>query len=315
MSRVVVTEGVPAGLLEPLAQHDIVMPGPGVHMCASEMADACRGAVGLVCFLSDVVGTPQLADAPLLQVVGCVAAGVDNVDLTAAAQRGLVVCNSPDGPTESTAELAVLLMLAAVRRLGVAQASLADRTWPGWAFEQFWGFDLQGAVLGLVGHGRIAQALERRAAALGMEVLHVTRTDTGEPGRVSGLSELLRRSDVVSLHVPLNATTRCMVDDAFLARMKPSAVLVNTSRGAVIDEAALVRALRADQIFGVGLDVFTGEPHVDPELLSDPRIVCAPHIGSATGRTRSRMFRDVAGDVAAVLDGRTAQRAVSLPAG
>jgi glyoxylate reductase len=165
--------------------------------------------------------------------------------------------------------------------------------------------DVYGTTLGLVGYGRIGRAVAKRAAGFDMEVLHTTRRDTGEPGYVSSLHELLQRSDIVSLHVPLSETTRHLIGAAELAQMKPTAVLVNTARGPVVDEHALVDALEAGTLYAAGLDVFDGEPVVNPRLLKAPRVTLLPHIGSATIGTRTRMARLACQGVADVLAGRT----------
>jgi glyoxylate reductase len=205
----------------------------------------------------------------------------------------------------TTADLAFLLILAATRDTTQAEDDLRHGRWNGWGFNTHLAHDVHGATLGLVGYGRIARAVAQRAAGFDMEILHTSRTDTGLPGYVGELGELLRRSDIVSLHVPLTESTRHLIDAAALALMKPTAVLVNTARGPVVDEDALVDALHAGTIHGAGLDVFEGEPVLNPRLLDAPRITLLPHIGSATIATRTRMARLACQGVCDVLAGRT----------
>jgi glyoxylate reductase len=212
---------------------------------------------------------------------------------------------------DTTADLAFLLILAATRGATEAEDDLRHGRWTGWGFNTHLAHDVHGATLGLVGYGRIARAVAQRAAGFDMEVLHTSRHDTGLPGYVPTLAEILERSDVVSLHVPLSESTRHLIGAAELALMKPTAVLINTARGPVVDEDALVDALEAGTIHGAGLDVFDGEPTVNPRLLAAPRITLLPHIGSATVATRTRMARLACQGVCDVLAGRTPPNLVS----
>jgi glyoxylate reductase len=239
-----------------------------------------------------------------LQVIGTAAVGYDNIDVALADSLGITVCNTPGVLDATTADLAFLLILNATRSATEAEADLRNGRWEGWGFSTNLARDVHGAILGLVGYGRIARAVARRATGFDMEVIHTARHDTGEPGYVASLTDLLRRSDVVSLHVPLSDSTRHLIGAAELAMMKPTAVLVNTARGAVIDENALVDALENGDIFGAGLDVFDGEPKVNPRLLSAPRVTLLPHIGSATIGTRTRMAQLACQGVCDVLAGK-----------
>lgn len=302
MSRVVVTAPLPDGALDPLhdAGHDVaVLASPAA------LAPAAAGADALVTLLTDTVDRAVLtAGAGRLAVVANVAAGYDNIDVGAAAELGVTVCTTPGILDESTAELALALALMARRRTSDAEAALRAGRWDGWAVDGFVGHDLLGATMGIVGWGRIGRAVARRAEALGMDVVHTSRRPTGAPGHVADLDDLLRAADVVSLHVPLTAATRGLVTAERLRLMKPTAVLVNTARGAVVDEAALAEALHDGVIAGAGLDVFADEPAVHPRLLDAPGAVLLPHIGSATVRTRSAMARTAATAVVDVLAGR-----------
>ncbi|HKF91835.1 MAG TPA: NAD(P)-dependent oxidoreductase, partial [Acidimicrobiia bacterium] len=212
---------------------------------------------------------------------------------------------------ETTADLAFLLILAAARRLWEAESDLRAGKWPGWDVDQYLGRDVHGAVLGVVGFGRIGQAVARRAAGFGMEVLHHTRRDTGMVGWRGDLDALLAGSDVVTLHVPLTGETRHLINARRLALMKRDAVLVNTSRGPVVDEEALAVALEDGAIFAAGLDVYEREPEVHPRLLAAPRTVLLPHIGSASVATRTRMARVAAENAVAVLAGERPKNPVT----
>lgn len=311
MSTIVVTSRLPSGSLDPLheAGHDVVQLEGGAGL-----GEAVRDADGLVCLLTDRVDRPLLEAGARarLRVVANVAVGFDNVDVAAAADLGIAVTNTPGVLDESTADLAFALALMARRATTDAERSLRAGEWTGWSIDGFLGHDVHGATLGIVGWGRVGRAVGRRGAAFGMEVIHTAHHPTGEPGEVS-LDELLRRADVVSLHVPLTDETRHLVDASRLRSMKPTSVLVNTSRGPVVDEAALAEALHDRTIFGAGLDVFEGEPTVHPRLLDAPGAVLLPHVGSATVATRTAMARLAASSVVAVLDGRRPQNLVPPP--
>jgi glyoxylate reductase len=222
----------------------------------------------------------------------------------AAARLGVAVTNTPGVLDESTADIAFALALMASRTLSDAEATLRAGRWSGWDINGFLGRDVHGAVLGVVGWGRIGRAVGRRASGFDMRVLHHARHATGVEGFVADLDELLAASDIVSLHVPLSIETRHLIDARRLAVMKPTAVLVNTARGAVVDEAALADALHDGTIFAAGLDVFEDEPAIHPRLLDAPRAVLLPHVGSASVATRTAMGRLAAAGVVEVLAGR-----------
>ena len=248
-----------------------------------------------------------------LRVVANVAVGYDNIDVEAATAAGVVVCNTPGILDETTADLAFLLVLAAARRTSEAEAVLRAGRWSGFHIEEFLGRDVHGATLGLVGYGRIGRAVARRARGFAMEVLHHTRTPTGEPGWIGDLHELLGRADIVSLHVPLTPRTRHLVGRAELAVMKPTAVLVNTARGPVVDEEALADALERGVIAAAGIDVFEAEPDVHPRLLAAPGTVLLPHIGSATVATRTAMARLACASARSVLAGELPPNVLNRP--
>jgi glyoxylate reductase len=308
VGRVLVTRHLPEGGLDPLvaAGHETVVRDTDEPYATAELAAMAPEFDGILCHLTDRVDAAVLeaGAAGRLRVVGNAAVGYDNVDVAAAARLGVAVCNTPGVLDQSTADLAFLLVLAATRLASDAERDLRAGRWQGWSFMDHLARDVHGGVLGLVGYGRIARQVAHRAEGFGMEVLHCTRTPTGFPGYTASLDELLATADVVSLHVPLSDATRHLIGRRELALMKPTAVLVNTSRGPVVDEDALVDALEAGALFAAGLDVYDGEPVVNPRLLAAPRTVLLPHIGSATTETRTRMARLAAQGVCDVLDGR-----------
>jgi lactate dehydrogenase-like 2-hydroxyacid dehydrogenase len=276
---------------------------------AEELRRGAAGAEAIVCTLTERIDAAVLdAAGPQLRVVANVAVGYDNVDVTAATERGVVVTNTPGVLDEATADLAFGLLLAAARRIAEGDRLVrSGRPWV-WGPTMMTGLDLSaGAVLGIVGFGRIGRAVARRARGFGLRLLATpSRSATAEDADVTfvPLPELLERSDVVTLHVPLTPETHHLIDAAALARMKPGAVLVNTARGGVVDTDALVGALGDGGIAAAGLDVFEDEPHVDPRLRELENVVLTPHLGSAGDRTRSAMCLLAVRNVAEVLAGR-----------
>jgi glyoxylate reductase len=306
---VLVTRHLPEGGLDPLVQagHTLIQNKTDDRYSTEELAKLAPEVDGILCLLTDRIDETVLraGAAGRLKVVGNAAVGYDNVDLGAARSTGIAVCNTPGVLDKTTADLAFLLILAASRLASDAERDLRAGQWGGWGFMDYLSQDVHGGVLGLVGYGRIAREVARRADGFDMEVLHHSRTDTGLPGYVAELDELLAAADVVSLHVPLTDSTRHLIGARELTLMKPTAVLVNTARGPVVDEEALVDALESDGIFAAGLDVYDGEPTVNPRLLAAPRTVLLPHIGSSTTETRTRMAQLAAQGIADVLAGRT----------
>jgi glyoxylate reductase len=310
VARVLVTRRLTPGGTDPLVQagHEIVTPGDDdVPLTAAELETRAADSDGIVCLLTDRIDDAVLraGRAGRLRVVGNAAVGYDNIDVTRARELGIAVCNTPGVLDATTADLAFLLILTATRNTSTAEDDLRHGRWNGWGFTTHLSHDVHGATLGLIGYGRIARAVAQRAAGFDMEVVHTSRTDTGLPGYVAELGTLLARSDIVSLHVPLSESTRHLIGAAELALMKPTAVLVNTARGPVIDEEALADALEAGTIYAAGLDVFDGEPTVNPRLLRAPRTTLLPHIGSASIATRTNMARLACQGVCDVLAGRT----------
>ncbi len=301
MARVFVTRRLPGTALGRLAAaHDVEL-WPGEEPPPPEALRAgVRDAEGLLCLLTDTIDAALLDGAPRLRAIANYAVGVDNVDLAAAAARGVAVGNTPDVLTDSTADLAIALMLAAARRLPEGIAAVRDGRWGPWAPDWLLGRDVHGATLGVVGPGRIGRAVARRAEGFSMEVL-----STGRPGAAGpSLREVLERADFVSLHCPLTPETRGLIGAGALRRMRPTAYLVNTARGPIVDSAALGTALREGIIAGAALDVTDPEPlPADDPLLGAPNLLVLPHLGSATERTRARMADRAVENLLAALAG------------
>jgi glyoxylate reductase len=307
MARVFVTRELPFPALDRLrAAHELdVWPGelpPG----PDELRAGVREAEGLLSTVVDPVDGSVIGAAPRLRAIANMAVGTDNIDLEAAAARGIPVGNTPGVLTDATADAAFALLLALARKVVEGAAKVRSGEWRTWEPAGDLGADLSGAVLGIVGWGRIGQATARRAEGFGMEVVHSSRS-SGVP-----LEELLARADVVSVHTPLTPETRHLIDAAALERMKPTALLVNTSRGGVVDQEALRSALLEGRIGGAALDVTEPEPlPPDDPLLDAPNLLVVPHIGSATVRTRARMAEMAVENLLAALDGRPMPHAVA----
>ncbi len=292
-------------------------PGPAfdeltdVELLDAPLADALnsvRSDVEALAVVHEVVDDRTLQRLPALRLVANYGVGYDGIDVAACSARGVPVTNTPGVLDAATADLAFALVLAVRRRLVEGDASIRAGEWPS-GIDRFLGADVSGATLGLVGFGRIAQAVARRARGFDMRVLYTKRTPlpANEEDALAvefrGLDDLLREADVVSLHVPLQENTRGLIDARRLALLAPGACLVNTARGPIVDEPALVKALVSGRI-SAGLDVFADEPHVPPALLSLPNVVLAPHIGSATRGTREAMTRVLVDNLLAAESGR-----------
>ena len=318
-----VTTPIPAPGMEILAAAGPVdvLPAPPT---AEQLAELCSSGNYdvVVAQLRDDLGVETLRGA-VLRGVSVYAVGVNNVDLDFATSRGIVVANTPDVLTDATADVAMLLMLAAARRAVEADRFLREGRYHGWEPELLLGRDISGATLGLAGFGRIARATARRALGFDMRVLYCSRPpgdtapsdrDLGDlTGRVERVPwpELVARSDLLSLHVPLTPATHHLVDGAVLGAMKPDAVLVNTARGPVVDEKALVEALASGVIAAAGLDVYEDEPALAPGLAELPNTVLLPHVGSATRSVRAEMARLCAENAVALSRGSVPAAAVN----
>ena len=266
----------------------------------------CAGIVPTVACRVDGAAMDRLRG---LKIIANYGVGYDNLDVEAARARGIAVTNTPDVLTGATAELTWALILAAARRLGEGERLVRSGKWAGWAPTQLRGMSLEGRTLGIVGAGRIGSEVARRAPAFGMGVLYTSRRpipslDAAVGARHVELADLLAHADVVSLHVALAPGTRGLIDAAALARMKPSAILINTSRGPVVDELALIDALRSGRLRAAGLDVYEREPHVPDELRSLENVVLLPHLGSATGEARQAMWDVAWKNLRLALEGR-----------
>jgi glyoxylate reductase len=272
---------------------------------------------GLLCLLTDNIDAGLLEAAARLRVVSTMAVGYDHIDVDAATRLGILVCHTPGVLTETTADFAFALLMAAARRLPEAERAVRDGRWTTWHPSFLLGRDIHGATLGLVGLGQIGQAMARRARGFEMRVLYHTPSRRPELEAELGCSyvafdELLAQSDFVSIHVPLTPETRHLFDEAAFARMKPSAILINTSRGAVVDEAALLHALESHRIAGAAIDVTEVEPlpKHDP-LLRLPNLLVTPHIASASEATRSRMAQMAVDNLLAGLAGKRPKHCVN----
>jgi glyoxylate reductase len=307
MGTVVITARLPGRLDEILAGHRIVAPmGDAVVLAPDELARALVDADALLPLLTVRVDEALLARAPRLRIVANCAVGYDNVDVEAATRRGVVVTNTPDVLTDATADLTMALLLAAARRLPEGDRLARSGQWRGLAPQQLLGLDLDGAQLGLVGLGRIGGAVARRARGFGMRIAYSAPRPVPSESEAAHLplDELCATSDAVSIHCPLLPSTRHLIGRAQLARMKPTAVLVNTARGPIVDEAALAEAIEAGRIAGAGLDVFEHEPAIDARLVASPRVALMPHAGSAARGARTRMAERAAESIADWLAGR-----------
>jgi lactate dehydrogenase-like 2-hydroxyacid dehydrogenase len=313
MAHVAVTRPLPDAGLAPLrAVHDVHVndeAAGGLPMTEAGVVELAQGAEALISTVADPLPAAVLEQCTHLRVLAQFGVGVDNIDVAAARNLGLMVTHTPGVLTDATADFAVALLLAVARRLRAADQFVRDGSFEGWETTLLLGMELTGKTLGIVGMGRIGQAVARRAIGFGMDVIYYNRHPANPTvtrrlsARYVSLETLLAESDVVSLHCALNDDSRHLIDAAALRQMKPSALLVNTARGPVVDEAALVEALAAGEIAGAGLDVFEREPEVHPGLLEQERVVLAPHLASATVEARTKMARMCSEAVLATFNG------------
>ena len=312
MARIFITQRLSPGAVEPLtaAGHVIEYRDSATPASKDELREGIASADALICMLGDHIDAELLTSSACLKVVATVSVGFDNIDLDVAKRRHIAVCNTPGVLDDATAEIALFLLLATRRRTTPAETMLRDGRWQGWNLTRDLGLGLTGATLGLVGYGRIAQAVARRADSFGLRVLHTTRRPTGVPGWTASLNELAEKSDILSIHAPHTEATTRLVDAQVLAKLRPSSVVINTSRGPLLDEDALCDALEAGKLWGAGLDVFVGEPQLNPRLLDAPNVVLLPHIGSATIETRRAMSDLAVRAVLDVLSGKTPKNLV-----
>ena len=308
MAKVLVTREIPEAGLRPLEDFDVTVlsekpPERG------ELLEAAKDAAGVLSTLTEKIDVEFMdAAGEALKVVANMAVGYDNIDLDAARERGVVVTNTPGVLDETTADTAFMLLLAAARRLGEGERIVRAGRWEAWGPKMLTGPDVWGKRLGILGFGEIGQVVARRAKGFDMEILYYNRSRKEEAERELGaqyldLDELLRTCDFFSIHTPLTEETKHLIGAPEFEKMKPEAVVVNTSRGPVVDEAALAEALAEGRIFAAGLDVYEEEPKVHPKLLELENVVLAPHIGSASIETRDKMAVTAGEDLRAVLRG------------
>lgn len=313
---VFITRLLPQPVMAAIPRHYQILAEPVDRPAtAEELRRGFAQADAVICTLADRIDASLLAHATTLKIIANYAVGYNNIDLPAAAERGIIVTNTPDVLTDATADLTWALLLAVARRVTEGDAWVRTGTWTGWTPTQMLGADITGKTLGIIGMGRIGQAVAQRAAGFRMSVHYASRHPVVHPPDHSWtwqpLETVLIHSDFLSLHVPLTDTTHHLIGQRELALMKPTAFLINTSRGPVIDETALLSALEAHTIAGAGLDVYEHEPTIAPALSSLPNVVLLPHLGSATLETRVRMGLICLDNIAAVLEGRSAPTRVN----
>ena len=284
---------------------------PDVPLDPATLAQRLKDKDGVVCCLTDRIDATLLAGCPRLKVVANIAVGYNNIDLAACTARGVLATNTPGVLDDSTADLAFTLMLATARRLTEAEAYIRAGQWQGWHLKQLLGVDVHHATLGILGMGRIGQVIARRALGFEMRVIYHNRTrlapDIERRLNATYVSkdELLAQADFVVLQMPYSPQTHHLIGEAELKRMKPGAILINSTRGGVVDDAALIRALKNGTIRAAGLDVFENEPGLAPGFLELRNVVIAPHIGSSTEATRRAMAMTAAKNLVAALTGAT----------
>jgi D-3-phosphoglycerate dehydrogenase len=280
-----------------------------------ELLDAIADAEALIVRSGTTVTDEVLAAAPKLVAVGRAGVGVDNIDVPAATRRGVIVMNTPEGNTVSTAELTMAMMLALSRNIPAAQASLAGGAWDR---KDFKGAELNRKTLGIIGLGRIGRGVARRAAAFGMNILAYDPLVVAGPAAgleldMVELDTLIESSDFITVHTPLNDDTRGMIGAAEIERMKPGVRLINCARGGIIDEAALANAIKSGKVAGCAIDVYTEEPPQGNPLIGLPRVVCTPHLGALTAEAQQNVAEQVAHQICEVLAGGPARNAVNMP--
>ena len=310
--RVLITyRNIPApGLIERLRQRfDVLVNRNDGYMSRQDLLQAVKGIDGLISLLNERVDAELLDRAPLLKVVSNYAVGYNNVDVDTATSRGVMVTNTPDVVTDATADLAWALLMAIARDVCLVDRYVRSGEWKEWRPEQFISADITGATLGIIGLGRIGQAMAKRAAGFDMRVLyadaHRANHEVEQRCRAeyAALDDLLKESDFVTIHAPLDAQTHHLIDARALALMKPTAYLVNAARGPIVDESALVAALQRRAIAGAALDVYENEPHLAEGLAELDNVILVPHLGANSRRTRERMAAMTADNVIAALSG------------
>ncbi|HEY9789804.1 MAG TPA: D-glycerate dehydrogenase [Candidatus Obscuribacterales bacterium] len=308
-----------AGDLVAYMQPQVAAISGGSHepLSRQQLIERLRDCDALVSVIEDRIDDELLAAHPKLKVVANVAVGFDNVDVPAATKRGVLICNTPGVLDQTTADLGFALLLAVARRVVEADKFVREGKWMRWTSNLMLGTDLRGKTLGIIGLGRIGKEMALRAIACGMKIIYHQRhqatplVEKGLQARLVPMEELLRESDVISIHCPLSKETRHLIGRDQFALMKPGCILINTARGAIVDEPALVQALQEGTLKGAGLDVFENEPSVPEELLKMDNVVLAPHMGSASVETRWAMATLAADGVLSALGGALPANAVN----
>lgn len=308
--RVFITQPIPEPGPSLIAQsgRNVASNAENRVLSSGELRDAVAGCDGVLCLLTDTIDQSVLESAQGCRIFANMAVGYNNIDMAAATRLGIMVTNTPGVLTEATADLTWALILGIARRVAEGDVEMRAGRFPGWGPLYMLGGDVTGRTLGLIGPGRIAQAVAERARGFRMPILYTGRKPSPAlealGGREASLDELLVESDFVSLHTPLTPETRHLIDARALAKMKPTAYLINTARGPVVDEAALVTALRSHQIAGAGLDVYEDEPRMAAGLAECTNALLLPHLGSATIATRAAMARIATENLLAALEGK-----------
>ncbi|PYR94977.1 MAG: D-glycerate dehydrogenase [Acidobacteria bacterium] len=303
MSRILLTRRIPSSVFSQLESQHTVDLNDRDSLPREELKRRVADKDALICVLTDKIDAEVMASGPALKVIATIAVGYDNIDVAAARERGIIVTNTPDVLTQAVAEFTWALILGIARRVGEGDRLIRAGAWKRWGLDFMLGTELHGKQLGIIGAGRIGRAVAAKAPAFGMKAVFARRSpDVKDPAYIS-LDQLLISSDVVSIHTPQTPQTYHLIDKKALARMKRSALLVNTARGPIVDEEALAWALDERLIAGAALDVYEKEPEVHPDLLRRENVLLAPHLGSATRETRTAMAELAVRNVLAVLAG------------
>ena len=308
--RVLLTRRIPSSALATLDAACDLDRNEGGQLSPDQLKARLSDKEGVVCLVTDAITADVMDAAPDLKVIANVAVGYNNIDVPAAQARGIVVTNTPDVLTDATADLTLALIMNITRRISEGDRLIRRGGWKEWSLDFMVGKALSGKTLGIIGFGRIGQAVAARAVPFGMRVIHSRAQSVPGSGSIP-VDRLLATADIVSIHCPLTPETRHMINQAALARMKRSAYLINTSRGPVVDEAALAWALKNGIISGAALDVYEEEPTVHPDLLTLENVVLSPHLGSATTETRNAMADLAVRNAIAVLTGQSPLTPVS----
>lgn len=305
--KVLVTREIFDEVLDFLAPHFEVTANQGDRLLGAGLAAALADKEGAMTTLTERIDGPLLEQCPRLKAVCNIAVGFNNIDLAACTARGVMATNTPGVLDDTTADFTWTLILATARRINEAEAYVRSGQWDTWKLKQYLGLDVHHATLGIIGLGRIGQAVARRAAGFQMEILYSdVRRASPETEAACGATyvsreELLRRADIVTVHVPYSSDTHHTIGAAEIALMKPAAILIHAARGGVVDDAALVAALRKGAIAGAGLDVFEGEPAIHPGFLELKNVILSPHIASSSEKTRFKMAQMAAENLVAAL--------------